>query len=557
MAFDQVRLDPRKIIKDDVDELVIRTVIASEIVHQYSDGFAYKPAKELEKAAWTLNGRWIKLMDHPVHGLLQRKEDISGFTDNSKFVKNLKDPKTGRRNRRGILADTHFFKHNRGRPGVTPLPKDMYDSILGGNLMDVSIGFTFEKDITPGAWNGDAYDYAQRGFFFDHTVAPCETGRCPAPYCGIGIDQVKPIFIGLDPWETTEENIRSGHVDPAKFDPASLRTINIEGAEGVKAVVGCPKGKYEGGKCTVGMEVQSFLFAKSKFTLEQAKAWLKSHEGDVMPLEEIKIKIQELRDRRAAIQKKIDAYYTVKTRDPEIDRLYAEMNDLQVEITAWQEARVEKIIEKTKGDQKMDQETKEEFMAKCVESGKTEAECEELWNELQTGDEAISACVALCIARGKTIEECRAKCAGEGDQNQCVCPECGHIFSSEKECSEATCPSCAHVGCKIKLEEADVEYQECLTACLEAGKSMEECAEECAEKAPASDCPICHMLKRMDARPRAAFIRKYGKDILRVLSAPDSSASAGAGDTDIQELIKQADSVAKLYSRLTQKKRRL
>ncbi|GAG89291.1 unnamed protein product, partial [marine sediment metagenome] len=270
---------------------------------------------------------------------------------------------------------------------------------------------------------------------------------------------------------------------------------------GVKAIVGCPKGKYEDGKCTVGMQVQSFLFNKSKFTMEQAKAWLKSHEGDAMPLEEINIKIQELRDRRASIQKKIDAYYTVKQRDPEINRLYEEIRDIDAELAAWQEARVEKIIEKSKGE-KMDQETKEEFMKKCVEGGKTEEECETLWTELQAGDAAIGMCVAKCIIRGNSLESCREKCKtqsdqprteaerakthfnisdedwealteeekqayiaklperGSADQNQCICPECNHEFTSEEKCSEVTCPECAHVGCAILIEKTDT-YQEC------------------------------------------------------------------------------------------------
>ena len=63
------------------------------------------------------------------------------------------------------------------------------------------------------------------------------------------------------------------------------------------------------------------------------------------------------------------------------------------------------------------------------------------------------------------------------------------------------------------------------------------------------------MLKNMNIRDRVSFIRKYGVDVLRVLSAPDSSASAGAGD--IKELLKKADDTTKLYRRLTQKKRRL
>ena len=50
-GFDRVHFDPAKIIVDNDDEIVIETVLASEIVHEYPDGWAYKPAKELEKSA--------------------------------------------------------------------------------------------------------------------------------------------------------------------------------------------------------------------------------------------------------------------------------------------------------------------------------------------------------------------------------------------------------------------------------------------------------------------------------------------------------------------------
>lgn len=81
------------------------------------------------------------------------------------------------------------------------------------------------------------------------------------------------------PWEVTEEYIRSGHGDLDKFDKQSLRTMTISEGEGIKAIVGCPKGRFEGGKCKVGTETVSFLFARSKgWTTEKAKKWFEDHE---------------------------------------------------------------------------------------------------------------------------------------------------------------------------------------------------------------------------------------------------------------------------------------
>jgi len=53
-----------------------------------------------------------------------------------------------------------------------------------------------------------------------------------------------------------------------------MRTIEIDAAKGIKAVIGCPKGKFEKGKCTVGTEVQSYLFAREKgWTMTKAEEW--------------------------------------------------------------------------------------------------------------------------------------------------------------------------------------------------------------------------------------------------------------------------------------------
>jgi len=73
------------------------------------------------------------------------------------------------------------------------------------------------------------------------------------------------------PWETTGQYIRSGHRNPEEFQPESLRTIVLSKDEGIKAVIGKPKGKET-------MEVLSYLFDVSKgWTLDKAKAWFEKH----------------------------------------------------------------------------------------------------------------------------------------------------------------------------------------------------------------------------------------------------------------------------------------
>ena len=73
------------------------------------------------------------------------------------------------------------------------------------------------------------------------------------------------------PWETTDQYIRSGHRRAEEFQPNSLRTTVLSEDEGIKAVIGKPKGKDT-------MEVQSYLFDVSKgWTLDKAKAWFEKH----------------------------------------------------------------------------------------------------------------------------------------------------------------------------------------------------------------------------------------------------------------------------------------
>lgn len=87
------------------------------------------------------------------------------------------------------------------------------------------------------------------------------------------------------PWDETEDYIRSGHRSPDSFDPDSLRTITVDADAGIKAVVGCPKGKYSAGKCTVGTQVQSYLFSKDKdWTMDKAKQWFSDHQETVEAL---------------------------------------------------------------------------------------------------------------------------------------------------------------------------------------------------------------------------------------------------------------------------------
>ena len=185
---DTVQIDHRNYVEDADPIFGAMTVfkdvvIASEIIHPYEDGNAYKPAEELEKGYWTWDNRWAISGDHPATGIVSKRGDVHGRTVNLRYVKNLTDHKTGRPNRRGVLADLQVFNNK-----VSP---EILKAMKSGEKSDVSIGFFFTMDEVAGKieedghpLNGQSYDYVQRDFMGDHTAFGIDKGRCTMPYCG-------------------------------------------------------------------------------------------------------------------------------------------------------------------------------------------------------------------------------------------------------------------------------------------------------------------------------------------------------------------------------------
>ena len=215
---DFLQFEDSKIIEDSDKFLVVKAVIASEIVQPYRNEHtgkmenAYKPADELEAATWTAEDVRIKSLSHPKGNDVDVKADIHGKVRNPHFRKDLMDPKTKRPCRRGIEADLYFYKEH--------APKDVLDSIRKNQLRDCSIGFTCDKDPTSGDFQGQHYDYVQRNITINHLAAPIPTGRCPSPLCGINVDSAdEPMFV-----EVKDADLGiSYHFDAAKYTPEKAK----------------------------------------------------------------------------------------------------------------------------------------------------------------------------------------------------------------------------------------------------------------------------------------------------------------------------------------------
>ena len=235
IGFDITTLDD-KILVDDDDYLVMPAVIASEIVHQYKDGWAYKPADELErmaKVASDIGSVPVKILEHPgasTYYLLLKQNDVYGRAENFQFVKNLKDSKTGRPMRRGIRADIRWFKDR--------VPEKVLTQIRDASLRDVSIGFTYDYDQTRGKWNGVDYDYVQRNIFLNHLAAPIQKGRCPGPVCGIGFDAT--LRYGLDEAALNKCPV-CRHITDVGLESAGKRLFTRYGGEVLRVISGTYK----------------------------------------------------------------------------------------------------------------------------------------------------------------------------------------------------------------------------------------------------------------------------------------------------------------------------
>jgi hypothetical protein len=201
--YDQVSLDAAKIEeRDDAIQGPVTVfkdvVIAREIVHAYRDGVAYKPAEELKDSAWTAEGMWAISGGHPKDAIIMDRDEIQGRTVNARFSKSLIDPKTKRPNNKGIVADLEVFNDK-----IAP---EILADMKAGKRHDVSIGFFFIRDKTPGIISedghplkGSAYDYVQRKMTINHTAFALEAGRCPMPFCGVGADEIGKHIAG-DPF---------------------------------------------------------------------------------------------------------------------------------------------------------------------------------------------------------------------------------------------------------------------------------------------------------------------------------------------------------------------
>lgn len=168
IGYDTMQLDSLQVIEDSRCCLKVNAVITKEGVYQYPDGRAFKSRMELLKATHSARAAKIIILDHPDSLVIMSQKQINGFVEKPFF------------DRDRIRAVLSFDK--------STCSTDFLDNVRNGKLKDVSIGFYYQPDLTPGRWNSENYDYVMRDIVIDHVAAGVLKGRCSFPNCGIGVD---------------------------------------------------------------------------------------------------------------------------------------------------------------------------------------------------------------------------------------------------------------------------------------------------------------------------------------------------------------------------------
>jgi hypothetical protein len=314
----RVEFDSSKQIREDADSIIVPTILTRESILPFADGRGYRSAKELQDAAWTLEGAWVVALSHISTVFVTNRVDIRGKVENVKF-----EPKIN-----GIIGDTRFLKAN--------CDQAFLEGVKKGELKDVSVAYFCEDVFTPGKFGDEPYDFLQQNFMFGHVAAGVPEGRCPSPFCGMAVDS---LFAKHGDPEVTENYVRIRVRDPNLFVDGSFRTIILSADQGIHAIIGKLKSDPQGS--TV---IQNYMFEVAKdWTMEKAQAWVKEHKDSVeaMSLEGIKKKLKDLENQRTTIMEKL--YPKSQLSEEEQQKLREELTVLDAETKAYIEFLAEKL----------------------------------------------------------------------------------------------------------------------------------------------------------------------------------------------------------------------
>jgi len=143
---------------------------------------------------------------------------------------------------------------------------------------------------------------------------------------GFDKGELKELVTKPEP-DVTENYIRMRVRNPDLFVDDSFRTIWLAEKEGIKAVIGKLKSDPDG-----STHIQSVLFDKDKWTMEEAKEWMKEHQEDLKELADIAVKDiveREIKEFSAKVMKvitdNIDALMEIVKEKIKTDKVYLDL----------------------------------------------------------------------------------------------------------------------------------------------------------------------------------------------------------------------------------------
>ena len=226
--------EPMQIAEDVSCCLKVNAVIAKEGIFTFPiDGRNQQclwSRQELLKATRTARAAKITIKDHPPNQIVTSQDEIYGTVEKPFF------------DRDRIRADLSFDKD------ITP--PDFLESIRAaaakeGAPKDVSIGFYYNADMTPGLWHGQPYDLVMRNIVIDHVATGVWRGRCSYPNCGIGVSSIQmAAFIDSQ----SQKNIKGMEVKKTVSEEEKQQPTEEEKDEH-GCVIG--KEKWDGEKCVL------------------------------------------------------------------------------------------------------------------------------------------------------------------------------------------------------------------------------------------------------------------------------------------------------------------
>lgn len=269
IGYDHLAADAVQIVEDSKCCLKVNAIITKVGVYEYPDGRAFKSPMELLKATRTARAAKLMVLDHP-------PDPMPVVMSQGQMKGNVEKPFFDRDKMRAVL---NFDKHENDPAFLEGVRAAASQT---GKPLDVSIGFYYKQDNTPGQWKDikgveHPYDYVMRDMVIDHVACGVPRGRCSFPDCGIGVDTLMSGHLKID-YDTMEECIADNgdKEDPAGFCAWLLRQT---------------------GKCTQS-QIDAYmkrLKEKTKKMSEDPKeAFIKAKEAEGVSREEAEAQYAEL-----------------------------------------------------------------------------------------------------------------------------------------------------------------------------------------------------------------------------------------------------------------------